>query len=67
MSFFALATASQLDGCYHVFVDACANIMIMIGIHTLFLFAKPSESMLHKVRGQAVAVIRFQQTDVAPV
>ena len=38
MSFFALATASQLDGCYHVFVDAGAN----IGIHTRFLF-EPSK------------------------
>ena len=38
MCFFALATASQLDGCYHVFVDAGAN----IGIHTRFLF-EPSK------------------------
>ena len=38
MCFFALATASPLDGCYHVFVDAGAN----IGIHTRFLF-EPSK------------------------
>ena len=46
MCFFALATASQLDGCYHVFVDACANIMIMIGIHTLFLRLGVADSEL---------------------
>ena len=66
MCFFALATASQLDGCYHVFVDACANIMIMIGIHTLFLFAKPSKfprSSLRKVFDKYFGAATLYRTD----
>ena len=61
MSFFALATASQLDGCYHVFVDAGAN----IGIHTRFLFepSKFPRSSFRKVFDKYFGAATLYRTD----
>ena len=61
MCFFALATASQLDGCYHVFVDAGAN----IGIHTRFLFepSKFPRSSFRKVFDKYFGAATLYRTD----